>query len=119
MMTAFILLNSFNAAFAQDPCEGQKVVPNSWLVSVNEGDLATRDGLLETIDLLATGGFSTGAIFSYSKNITPAKTIVVNFEPAYWSDASVAAKKKSETLDKLSKIPGNKILCNSVIELSL
>lgn len=99
------------AAGSADPCIGQDAVPNNWFVSMNEDGVSTRDGLLQTLTLLGTGGFTPSFIFAYDDSITQAKTIVVSFDPSYWSD-NRGEQIKEATLSALAAIPGNAIRCN-------
>ena len=114
--TLLILASQAHAApVTSDPCVSPSVAPNNWLISVNENDAATREGLLKTIDLLATGGFTLQNVFAYESTITPAKTFVVTFDPTYWGDAGRATQVKNQMLAAISAIPGNGIECNAYV----
>ena len=96
-----------------DPCVGPNYQSNSWLLEINREDQSTREGLLQTLDLLGRGGFSLTHVFAFDGG--ESKTVVVKFNPGYWVEGINRANEiKNKTLGELANIPGNSIHCNGI-----
>ncbi|MGE0528563.1 MAG: hypothetical protein AB7G93_18935 [Bdellovibrionales bacterium] len=114
LATLLMVSAGFTWMASADPCTGESVVENNWFVNVNASDQATREGLLETLDLLATGGFSIHNVFAYP-GVSPTKTFLVSYDPSYWVDGPKKANEVKEgVLNRLAEIPGNTIECNTI-----
>jgi len=95
-----------------DPCTGPEVVPNSWLVSVNDEDQSSREDLLQVLRLLGTGGFSNH-ILNFEQD--PSVTVALSFDPSYWADRRAARAAKAKVLSGLKKLEGVLIRCNGKV----
>ena len=101
-----------NAYASGDECtDPERHALNSWLVDVYLDDVADKEEIMATLKLMATGGFSTRDIFSYSGD--PVVTIVLSLDPSYWLEDGETIK--NETLSAIKAIPGNVVICNGLI----
>ena len=120
--TALVVCNLVFGSFLQaetkdlDPCVNDKQPDrNSWFLEINQGDAANRETLLESLRLLSTGGFALEQVFDLK---APALTLVISYQPGYWSDAETATRVKYETLKALSEKKGNALTCNGLATIN-
>ena len=112
VMASMVALGLSNMALAADPCSDREhVVPNSWLISVNEEDQSSKQDILTTLKLLSKGGFEIRSMFDFAD---PDIVLATYFRPDYYYDQDRADEVKNSVLEELQTLDGVKIRCNGI-----
>ena len=97
-----------------DCSDAQKVLPNSWIIMLNQNDQADREDLLAALRTLATGGFAVESIIPVS---VPGILLVTTFDPSYYgTDTAAALRARDGALGALAALNDTVIECNGRVE---
>lgn len=105
-------MNGKSFAEFKDPCVGDLVKPNSWFLEVNKNDHSNKEDLLNTLELLSTGGFAIENIYSFNE---VSKILVFSFSPSYYNGEQ-GHQIKLNVLESLVNIEGNLLSCNQIFK---
>jgi hypothetical protein len=119
LFVSFLMFLSFQAlAQATDPCTGSDVVPNEWLVVVNYENGSDKVGILDTLEVFTSIGFS-GRLLSARGGEQGYFIYHLVFDASNIPDQSKAEAIKNDGLRKIKEIPGNAMECNRWAEPNL
>ena len=91
-------------------CVGPDVVDNEYLVTVNDDDKSTKEGILKTLKLIDNKGFDINNLLVFGEQ--PQRTFLVKFNPDSFENEEKASEAREDILSQILEIDGNRIECN-------
>ena len=110
---AILAINGSSFANSEDPClkrPPSSYIENSWNVTLNAGNLAPREGLLDVLGVLGTRGFTTEfqKPFDHYPHERP---FYLYFAPSAYDRAEEADEAKERVFSVFNSTPGIFIEC--------
>lgn len=92
-------------------CVGPDVADNEYLVTVNDDDKSSKEGILKTLKLIDNKGFSINNLLVFGEQ--PQRTFLVKFNPDLFENEEKASEARDEVISQILEIDGNRIECNT------